>query len=466
MTESTANPLDTLIALVTRTRRHDLPAAVIERTSTFLLDTLGVGIAGVRAPRFAELLAQTRQWGGSDEAAILGTDARLPAPSTALVSGYQIHAQEFDAVYEPGVILPMAPLVAGVLAHLGRRRARGQVTRGADLATALGIGLEISCSLAGAARSAMKFFRPGPTGAFSALSAILSLEGADAGFARRAYGILYSQISGTMQAHEEGSMMLAMQMGFNARAAITAFDLAAAGFSGPERILDGRFGYFPLFETEGDLGGAIAAFGQPWKVTRLSHKPFPSGRVTHGMAHTMLRLKREEGLAPEQVKRVHIEFPPLGHRLVGRPAKSDMTPNYARLCAAYVGASALARGSAGLADFLPGAVTDPAVVALAKRTETGVFDWPDANAFFPQRITVVRADGRTTLHELPYAWGHPDMPLSVEDNLAKFADCLRFAGVDPDQAAARRLTELCADLDRLPDIAPLEDALAALKPAA
>lgn len=465
MTETTANPLDALIELATRTRRTDLPAAVIERTATFLLDTLGVGIAGVRAPRFAELLVQARQWGTGGESTILGTSTRLPAPSAALVSGYQIHAQEFDAVYEPGVILPMAPLVAAVFAHLGRRRARGQVTRGADLATALGLGLEISCSLAGAPRSAMKFFRPGPTGAFSALSAILSLEGADAGFARRAYGILYSQICGTMQAHEEGSMMLAMQMGFNARAAITAFDLAEAGFSGPERILDGRFGYFPLFETEGDLAGAIAAFGRPWKVTRLSHKPFPSGRVTHGMAHTMLRLKREEGLTPADVERVRIEFPPLGHRLVGRPAQDAMTPNYARLCAPYVGASALVRGSAGLADFLPGAVTDPAVVALAKRIETAVFDWPDANAFFPQRITVVRTDGRTTLHELPHAWGHPEMPLSAGENRAKFDDCLRFAGVDPHQAAARRLAELCVDLDRLPDTAGLEDALAELRPA-
>ena len=126
MTEPSANPLDALIDFVTRPRRADLPAVVIERASTFLLDTLGVGIAGVRAPRFAELVAQARQWGGGGDAQILGTATRLPAPSAALVSAYQIHAQEFDAVYEPGVILPMAPLVAAVLAHLGRRRARGR----------------------------------------------------------------------------------------------------------------------------------------------------------------------------------------------------------------------------------------------------------------------------------------------------------------------------------------------------
>lgn len=466
MTAAAPNPLDALIALVTGTRFADLPEATTERAATFLLDTLGVGIAGVRAPRFDELVAMAATWGAGDEAALLGSAQRLPAGAAALVGGYQIHAQEFDGVYEPGVILPMAPLCAALLAHLGRRRARGLSTSGAALATALVVGLEVSCSLAGAARSAMKFFRPGPTGGFSALSALLSLEGASPDLARRAYGILYSQISGTMQAHEEGSMMLAMQMGFNARAALTAFDLAQAGFSGPERIFDGRFGYFPLFESEGDLAGAFAAFGAPWKITRLSHKPFPSGRVTHGMAHTMLRLRREEGLAPAQVARVRIEFPPLGFRLVGRPIRTDMTPNYARLCAAYVGASALTRGSAGLADFLPAAVTDPAVVALGMRTETAAFDWPDANAFFPQRITVVRTDGRETLHELPHAWGHPEMPLTQAENLAKFRDCLAFAGVDPGQPAAGRVAAACADLVRLPDLAALQDDLARLVPGA
>ena len=49
---------------------------------------------------------------------------------------------------------------------------------------------------------------------------------------------------GTMQAHEEGSMMLAMQMGFAARNAVQAYDLAELGITAPVNILDGRFGFF------------------------------------------------------------------------------------------------------------------------------------------------------------------------------------------------------------------------------
>ena len=466
MSQSSAkpNPLDDLIRVVTDTRFEHLPATAVERATTFFMDTIGVGVAGIRAPFRAQLLAMTDHWGAAPVAAVLGSSRRLPPASAALVNGYQIHSQEFDCVYEPGVILPMAPLVSGVLAHLGAKAARGETVSGRALITALVVGLEVSCTLASAAKSAMKFFRPGPTGGFSALSAILSLEGASPDLARRAYGILYSQVCGSMQSHEEGSSMLAMQMGFNSRAAITAYDLACAGFSGPERILDGRFGYFPLFETEGDMPAAWARIGNPWKVTQLSHKPFPSGRVTHGMAHTMLSLRASEGLCPENIKRVHIEFPPLGFRLVGRPVKPDMTPNYARLCAPYVGACAIIRGSAGLADFLPAAVLDPAVVALAERTATSEFAWPDPNAFYPQRITIERSDGRTTLHEIPYAWGHPEMPLTAAENRAKFRDCLRFGGVDPDRADAERVAADLAGLAGIGDISALVADIGGLHP--
>ncbi len=458
------NPMDRLIELVTRTGFEHLPPAVVERATTFFMDTIGVGVAGIRAPFRDQLVAMADQWGAGAVAPVLGGGKPLPPASAALVNGYQIHSQEFDCVYEPGVILPMAPLVAGVLSQLGAMTARGGTPSGRALITALAVGLEISCTLASSAKTSMKFFRPGTTGGFSALAAILSLAGADAELARRAFGILYSQICGSMQSHEEGSSMLAMQMGFNARAAVTAYDLARAGFSGPVNILDGRFGYFPVFETEGDIAAAWGAICNPWKVTTLSHKPFPSGRVTHGMAHTMLTLRAGEGLTATSIKRVRIEFPPLGFRLVGRPVKPDMTPNYARLCAPYVGACALIRGSAGLADFLPAAVTDPDVVALAGRIETGQFDWPDANAFFPQRITIERTDGRTTLHEVPHAWGHPAMPLTAAENLAKFRDCLAFAGVDPDSPAARGVVDRLTGLAQQGDLRALLEGIATLHP--
>jgi len=291
MNPATANPMDELIRLVTDTRYEDLPAQAIDRAKAFLLDTVGVGIAGNRAPLSADVLQAALGWGASADASVLGSELRLPAPSAALVNGYRIHSQEFDCVFEPGVIIPLGPLVAAILAHVERRIARGESVTGRALILALVVGVEISCTLGLAAKSAMKFFRPGTTGGFSALAALCVIDGADSDFVRRGFGIVYSQISGSMQSHEEGSSMLAMQIGFNARAALTAFDLASAGLSGPQRILDGRFGYFPVFESEGDIAAAWAQIAKPWKITRLSHKPYPRAlpewprHARHGTRH-------------------------------------------------------------------------------------------------------------------------------------------------------------------------------------
>jgi len=130
MNPATANPMDELIRLVTDTRYEDLPAQAIDRAKAFLLDTVGVGIAGNRAPLSADVLQAALGWGASADASVLGSELRLPAPSAALVNGYRIHSQEFDCVFEPGVIIPLGPLVAAILAHVERRIARGESVTG------------------------------------------------------------------------------------------------------------------------------------------------------------------------------------------------------------------------------------------------------------------------------------------------------------------------------------------------
>ena len=63
MTIATTDRLVTHIANVTRA---DLEEADIEKAKVFLLDTLGVGIAGSSGANVAELLATVRGWGNGD----------------------------------------------------------------------------------------------------------------------------------------------------------------------------------------------------------------------------------------------------------------------------------------------------------------------------------------------------------------------------------------------------------------
>ena len=53
----------------------------LERAKVFLLDTLGVGIAGGSTPEIQPLLKAVRSWGEGAEAAVWGTDLKLPRHS-------------------------------------------------------------------------------------------------------------------------------------------------------------------------------------------------------------------------------------------------------------------------------------------------------------------------------------------------------------------------------------------------
>ena len=81
-----ANPLVDMCELILRTRFADLPPRAVERAKTFILDTLGVGLAGSTAPRIAELIATVRSWGGGDEARVWSHGTRLPALSAAVTA--------------------------------------------------------------------------------------------------------------------------------------------------------------------------------------------------------------------------------------------------------------------------------------------------------------------------------------------------------------------------------------------
>lgn len=424
--------IERFLDLIMETRYEDLPAEAIEAGKVFFLDTVGVACAGKLAPKMAEMVQAAKAWGGGEasHSSVWNTSFRTTAPVAALLNGYQCHALEYDCVYEPGVVLPTAPIFAALMARAEQLAAAGACPSGKDLLRAFIVALEVSCTLALASRSAMFFFRPATTGVFSAIAALACLTPLTRDQLRYAFGIGYSQVCGPMQAHEEGSMMLAMQMGFAARNAVQAYDMAALGITAPVQVLDGRFGFYRNFESENALPDALAQIGAPWKVTQLSIKPFPSGRVTHGAIHALRVLRAELGLARETVgdavRSIAVGMPPLGLRLVGRPMISNPPPNYARLCVPFVSASELLHGDVDPSSFRPERLSDPAIEALARKVKVHEVPNPNANAFYPQHIRLELADGRVVERDIPHAWGHPLLPLSVQEREAKFRRALHL----------------------------------------
>lgn len=435
-----------------RTRFADLPPAAVARAKVFLLDTLGVGLAGSTAQGAAELLRAAQGWGHDRDAAVWGTGQHLPAPQAVLVNAFQVHCQEYDCLHEGAVLHALATVLPVLLAEAGRRPVSGRA-----LLTALAVGVDVSCRLGLASRRGLAFFRPATAGGFGAVAGLAHLRGLDAPRIRAAFGLQLAQASGTMQAHREGSLALPFQVGVNARAAWQAVDLVAAGLDGPQGALAGPFGFLPMFEGEFDEAVAMAGLGERWLVAELSHKPFPSGRATHGGVEGVMALRAMHGFAAEDVERVLVHGPPLLLRLVDRPLPPLPSAGWARLCMPFVLGKVLQHGMLELSHFRGGSLADPATHALAARIAMLADGNPDPNALSPQRVEVRLRGGQVLEHALPEVLANPQRPLSAEAHLAKFGACLCYAA-HPNPAAAQ-LPALVEGLEAMPDIAPLLSAL-------
>ena len=448
-----------LVRHVVTRRYEDLSANAVEATKTFILDTLGVSIVGSLAPGVQQMLGVLRNWGGKGESTVLLFGDRLPSPSVAMMNSFLMHNQEFDCVNDLAVVHPFTTALPTALATA---ETVGNVS-GRQLLTSVALGVDVSCSIGIASKAPMTHFRPGIAGAFGAVAAGGKSLGFDEETLANAMGILYSQICGTLQPHHEGSVVNSMQTGFNSRAAVTAIALATEGVTGPSEVLEGRYGYFPLFEGEYYMGDVLANLGHVWQVERVGHKPFPCGRLTHGVVGAALGLRDLYGISPEDIVEGEATVPPLVHRLVGRPLdRRAPTAQYAKLSVPFVVATALIKNDLFVTDFWDDALVDPVVHELAQRIRVERDpDILDENAMVPVRLRLQSSSGAVHELSLDQAPGHPENRLSREQHLAKFRRCWETGAGHLPRANCQRLIEI---VDNLEDVKTVEEIVRLLTP--
>ena len=301
-----------------------LPAAARDAARIFLLDTVAVGVAGVRAP-FAAAAASAESQGSHGKARIFGSASRVSARTSAFVNAFHIHAQEFDCVHEPAVLHPCSAVLGALAAESTARPG----IDGARFGAAFVAGIDIAVALGLAATGPLSFFRPATAGIFGAAAAVARLRGLTQAQTVAAFGHALAFASGTMQAHAEGTPGLALQVAAAARNALAACDLAEAGIPGASLSIEGASGYLPLFERSHDLEPALARLGRDFAVTELSHKPYPTGRAAHGGIAAVQALRRLHDVTPAQIVALRYVAPSLIARLVGRPAAVE---HARRLC--------------------------------------------------------------------------------------------------------------------------------------
>ena len=428
---------------------EDLSEKTIKQLKVFLLDTIGVGIAGSTGSKLNELKKIAHTWSKGKNCTVLGTWDRYSRDASTLINAYQIHCLEFDCIHEGAVVHPMAAILSSLLAHCEEINNLGHHTNGKEFLISLALGIDIASFLGICARGELKFFRPATASGFGAVAALSKIQKFSMEEIHNALGIMYSQTCGNMQSHVEGVPILGLQVGFNAKAALASMDLTKAGFPGPKRVFNGEHGYFKLIENDDyDISYLQENIGKLWMVNQLAHKPFPSGRLTHGLVHAIKDLKLKHGLNKDEIESIECLVPPGVYKLVARPIIDNLTTNYSKLCAKFVGASFMINDHLNIETFTEKKyLNNKDTLNFAKKITMIKNDKLDQKVLTPQKFIITLVNNSKIEINIDHVYGHPKAPLSEKEYLEKFSKCCFSSTNKVDQNQVNRMLDFIFDLE-------------------
>lgn len=402
-------------------------------TASFVLDALACGLAGRHSAQGEILL----DWYRSEPS---GAERR------AFLFGSLVHVLEMDDLHRESVTHPGCVVVPAAWSLAARSGIAGRA-----FLTAVLQGYEAVCRVGNAVGPAhyKVWHNTATCGPFGAAFASAALEGLSHEQTVWALGNAGTQSCGLWQFLEEGAMSKHLHAGRAAEAGLLAAELAARGFTGPSRILEGRKGFFAAACPDASPKRVLATPEGPWQLRLTSIKPWPSCRHTHPTVAAALELHGR--LAVADIAKIHIETYQAALDLCDTPTPASQYE--AKFSLQHCAAVALADGAVTLGSF--DAIARRRLAGLVAKTSVAAC--PELSAVYPDqwgaRLILTTHQGETLAAHCPVCKGDPEAPLVAADMRAKAAMLLEFAGL-PD-AAAQRLIEAVLSLPtgaRLPDI--------------
>lgn len=412
-------------------RYDDLPEEVVRAVELHVADGVGVGMAGAGQPFARPVLRVVDESGGHPQATVWATGARTSAAMAALANGTVMHGLDFDDTHTVAIVHATAAIAPAVLA-VAEWRGRS----GAEAVTAAVAGYEALIRIGLAAPGAFHaagFHATAICGAFGAAVAAGKLLSLDERGIANALAIAGSQAAGLHEfSIDYGSWMKRFHAGWAAHAGVLAAQMAAAGFTGPETVLEGRFGlYATHLGPEGwDAAAVVDGLGERWETSNLAFKPYPSCHFTHSFIDAARELRAD--VAAERIEWIRCDVAPGMAEFICDPWEAKLHPDgeyAAKFSLPYCVATMLLWGEVTLADFTDEAIARPQALALMRRATYR----PDPESVYPQgfpgTVTIGTIDGATHRAAVDSSRGTPGSPFTEADVRAKFAANLEFGGV-------------------------------------
>lgn len=444
---------DHLIDYAYNLQFEDLPQEAVDYCKLLIMDSLGVTFPGSRAPGCDAVQALAKSWTTSAGAGLLVHGIKAPPPFAALANSTMMHALDFDDTLDVSALHTFVNVLPAALAATEDT----ETVTGRQLITALVAGVDIICRLSFAISRPLSWIRTATCGSFGAAATAAKLLAREREVFANALGIVYSQCAGNAQGLVEGRLVKRMQPGFAASAGVTSAFLARAGITGSRDFLQGKYGFYNLYEGgEYDPSAIVDGLGSHFAILDLSVKPYPSCRMTHSAIDAALALRPVIDAAADDIAAIEVSASKMVTEMVGKPLVIGPNPQVdAQFSIPYTVSAALCRGDVFLNDFETAAIEDQKVRSLADRV-TVIHDSALADKdILHAGMRITMKDGRVHEENVPAPLGNPQNPMDLERCRKKFFKCIEFSGLSFNADRAGELLSMIEDLENVTDVSRL-----------
>ena len=395
-----AKIIDSLVEYMLAARQVPLPAPVIQKGKSHLLDSLAAVVSGSTLKPGKLGLQHAREQGGREECSVLGTNFKTTPIMAAFANGMSGHADETDdsnSQLHPGCAIVPAALAL----------AESQNRSGEALLRAVILGYDIGFRFHQA-------FEPRSTtfgATFGSATAAGTLAVLDAMQMRYLVSYAAQQASGSRawvgdDDHIEKAFDYAAMP---ARNGVTAALLIKSGFTGNRDVLEGDQGIIKTY-APCDPAKILAELGQRFTITSCLIKKYPVGSPMMETVDATLAMLAKQSVNADEIGKVVVRIPESGARTVNNRRMPDVNVQF--MVAAILIEGKLTFDMAhDYARF-----QNPRVLALKDKVQLiGDDQMENSGHRFQGQVEVTLRDGRVMREHVIDCRGRPENPMSPDE---------------------------------------------------
>ena len=423
-------------------RFEDLPAEVVHETKRKLIDTLGcaLGAYDAESSRLARAIAKRSV--GNPPARILGSLDLSTPEQAAFANGAMVRCEDFNDSYLSSASCHPSDTWPAVLAVADAAHASGKT-----VIAAAALAYEGSCNFADAMPREQGWDNVyyDVVGSTLGSAKVLGLDNA-----QMMHAIAFAIVPNvTLEQTRVGelSMWKGCAAANAARNGVFAAQLAHEGITGPQDVIEGKWGLWNLLDCKfqwAPFGGR----GAPYRIAQTHLKYFPG--VVHAQSPISAALQLHPQVRAEDIQTVVIETYWVAKRYINRdsPLWGPTTSETADHSIPYLVAAALMDGQVNATTLTEKRIRDPKLLRLMEKIS--VRENAEFEAAYPTnfqcRIEVVTEAGERKSAHVEYFKGHVKSPLTDAEVESKFrtltAHAVESKQADAILATAWRLDEL------------------------